>query len=106
MPNLFTDPSEKHIRYLDSARGIASLMVFATHFCDYKYHGKMIANYLSIIFNGSDAVSFFFVLSGFVLSYKYLVLNKPLDIKKFYVSRFFRLWPAFFVTLIFNRLLV
>ena len=47
------------------------------------------------MFNGSDAVSFFFVLSGFVLSYKYLALGQPLDMKQFYTNRIFRLWPAF-----------
>ena len=53
-----------------------------------------------MIFNGRDAVSFFFVLSGFVLSYKYIVLQKPLDLRKFYISRFFRLWPPFFVAIL------
>ena len=100
MPNLFSDPSEKHMRYLDSARGIAAVMVFVAHFCDYRFHGKAVAAYICFVFNGSDAVSFFFVLSGFVLSYKYVVLNKPLDLKKFYVSRFFRLWPAYFITVV------
>ena len=100
MSNLINDPSEKHFRYLDSARGIAATMVFVMHFFDHKYNGTIISSYWSIIFNGRDAVSFFFVLSGFVLSYKYIVLKKPLDLKKFYTSRFFRLWPAFFITLI------
>ena len=104
MPSSLNHPSEKHIGYLDSARGIASLMVFVMHFFERKYIGRPINNYLSMIFNGRDAVSFFFVLSGFVLSYKYIVLKKPLDLKKFYISRFFRLWPAFFVTLIINCL--
>ncbi len=91
---------DKHFRYMDSARGIAALMVCVMHFYEHKYIGRPINDYLSILFNGRDAVSFFFVLSGFVLSYKHIVLNKPLDIKQFYVSRFFRLWPAFFIILI------
>ena len=93
-------------RYLDSARGIAAMMVFVMHFYERKYQGQNINSYLSIIFNGRDAVSFFFLLSGFVLSYKYIVLGKPLDVKKFYIGRFFRLWPAFFITVIINCLLV
>ena len=106
MNNLFKDPSEKHIRYLDSARGIAALMVFVMHFYERKYQGQNLNSYLSIIFNGRDAVSFFFLLSGFVLSYKYIVQNKPLDLRKFYTSRFFRLWPAFFFTVIINCLYI
>jgi peptidoglycan/LPS O-acetylase OafA/YrhL len=54
------------------------------------------------VFYGSNAVSFFFVLSGFVLSCKYIVLDAKLDIGKFYVNRLFRLWPAYFVIIVLN----
>jgi len=70
------------------------------HFINWNYEHTVGAALASIIFNGSDAVSFFFVLSGFVLSYKYIVLGQPLDIGKFYVARLFRLWPGFVVTII------
>ena len=100
MSNVLIDPQEKHFRYLDSARGIAAMMVCVMHFFERKYKGQAINDYLSILFNGRDAVSFFFVLSGFVLSYKYLVLNKPLDLRKFFTARFFRLWPAYFTVLV------
>ena len=89
--------SEKHIRYLDSARGIAAMLVVALHFMEHKWHGQPKCSWWSMLFNGKDAVSFFFVLSGFVLSYKIIVLNKPLDIRKYLVSRIFRLWPAYFL---------
>ena len=95
-----TPNSEKHFLYLDSARGIAALMVFAMHFLDRQFSGKPFLNYLFFIFNGKDAVSFFFVLSGFVLSYKYIVLKKPLDVKRFCTNRVFRLFPPFFVTVL------
>jgi len=93
-----------HLRYLDSVRGIAALMVVIYHFINWDYKEKLYMQVTSIVFNGADAVSFFFVLSGFVLSYKYLVLKHELDIRKFYINRFFRLWPAFFVTVIINAL--
>lgn len=89
-----------YLPYLDAARGIAALMVAAYHFIYWKYGSETWIKLLSCIFNGSDAVSFFFVLSGFVLSFKYIVLQQTLDIRKFYVTRVFRIWPAFFVTLI------
>jgi peptidoglycan/LPS O-acetylase OafA/YrhL len=93
-----------HLAYLDSLRGIAALMVVVYHFINWTHSEELWAKGGSILFNGSDAVSFFFVLSGFVLSYRYLVLKKDLDIGKFYVSRFFRLWPAFFITILLNAL--
>jgi len=46
------------------------------------------------------AVSFFFVLSGFVLTYVYPRLTGPLSIKKFYVARFARIWPAHVVAFV------
>lgn len=94
----------KHIAYLDSLRGIAALSVVFYHFINWKYEKETGAILASFIFNGSDAVSFFFVLSGFVLSYKYIVLKKDLDIRKFYINRFFRLWPAFFLIVFINAL--
>ena len=93
-----------HLDYLDSVRGIAAIMVMVYHFINWKYESHIEAKLGSIIFNGSDAVSFFFVLSGFVLSYKYVVLRHSLDIGKFYVNRIFRLWPAFFITILLNAL--
>ncbi len=104
MPDLPVPESDKHLRYLDSARGIAALMVFAMHFLDRLFNGKPFLHYLYFVFNGKDAVSFFFVLSGFVLSYKYIVLKKPLDVKRFYVTRIFRLFPPFFIILLLNVL--
>jgi peptidoglycan/LPS O-acetylase OafA/YrhL len=42
----------------------------------------------------SQGVSFFFVLSGFILSYAYPSLEEPGSAKKFFVARFARIWPA------------
>lgn len=99
-----TNTKKNHLGYLDSARGIAAIMVMVYHFIGWHYPDKLIVHLADMLFNGSDAVSFFFVLSGMVLSYKYIVLQKPLDIGHFYLVRFFRLWPAFFITMIINAL--
>lgn len=40
-----------------------------------------------------QAVTFFFVLSGFVLTFRYLELAEPRKILAFYVGRLARLWP-------------
>lgn len=58
--------------YLDSMRGIAALMVLFGHFILWRYVDYPIAKSLYLLFNAHDAVSFFFVLSGFVLSWVYL----------------------------------
>ena len=89
--------AKPHLKYLDSARGIASMMVFGCHFLSRNFQEKMNMHYFFLVFNGQEAVNFFFVLSGFVLSYKYIVRNKSMDIVPFYVSRLFRLFPGFFL---------
>jgi len=94
--------SGERISYLDSARGIAALMVLFYHYLGWKYPDLLIIKWSYLIFNGSDAVSFFFVLSGFVLAYPYLQLGKSLDIGKFYINRVFRIYPAFLVALLIN----
>ena len=43
-------------------------------------------------------VSFFFVLSGFILSYVYTGRLEKVGLYNFYTSRFARLWPAHIFT--------
>ena len=47
----------------------------------------------------SKAVTFFFVLSGFVLGYSYF--RKPFNISQFFLARAFRLIPLSFFSLLF-----
>lgn len=93
-----------HLAYLDSVRGIAAMIVVIYHYINWDYSDRTEVKIANIVFNGGDAVAFFFVLSGFVLSYKYLVLKHRLDYGKFCINRFFRLWPAFFITVTLNAL--
>jgi len=92
------------IVYLDSVRGIAALMVVFYHFIGWRWPDTLSFHLWSFILNGADAVSFFFVLSGFVLSYKYLHSDIPLNIKKYTFNRVLRLYPAYLVTVLFNYL--
>jgi len=100
--SLSTPP--RHLPYLDSARGLAALMVLFGHFYSWKYSHVPAVKYLDFIFNAVDAVSFFFVLSGMVLTYQYVVLGNSLDLRKYTINRFFRLFPAFFLTVLLNAL--
>lgn len=51
-------------------------------------------------------VSFFFILSGFILTYSHPESTKQLGIRKFYVARFARIWPLHFVTFVLCLLLI
>ena len=76
--------SRPRLDALTGARGPAALMVFAQHAGE--------AGFLPFVFPSSLAVSFFFVLSGFVLAYAYA--EKPVRGLRFYRARFARIWPA------------
>ena len=101
-PNTTSPP--RHLSYLDSARGIAALMVLFGHYCGWKFHELTSIKLAGFIFNASDAVSFFFVLSGMVLTYQYVVLGNSLDMRKYYINRIMRLLPAFFIAVLMNAL--
>jgi peptidoglycan/LPS O-acetylase OafA/YrhL len=46
------------------------------------------------------SVSFFFLLSGFVLSLAYLNREQAIDKRKFYAARFARLYPLYFLVMV------
>jgi peptidoglycan/LPS O-acetylase OafA/YrhL len=46
----------------------------------------------------SQGVSFFFVLSGFILAYNYPNLASRKDVLMFYAARFARIWPVHIIT--------
>jgi peptidoglycan/LPS O-acetylase OafA/YrhL len=59
------------LHYLDALRGIASLMVVVYHFIGWRWENNPEFHWGAMLFNGSDAVSFFFVLSGLGLAFPY-----------------------------------
>src|SRR6186713_361533 len=55
-----------------------------------------------ILFQRLYAVSFFFVLSGFLITYLLLKEHEhtgTISIKSFYLRRAFRIWPLYFITI-------
>jgi peptidoglycan/LPS O-acetylase OafA/YrhL len=53
--------------------------------------------------NGNLGVNFFFVLSGFLITYLLIEekkLNGQIDIKKFWLRRILRIWPLFYLCII------
>jgi peptidoglycan/LPS O-acetylase OafA/YrhL len=76
---------------LDCLRGIAAMFVVIFHFT----LGQKIP-YKHILMCGSTGVDLFFMISGFVI---FLTIEKTSDYRKFLISRFARLYPAYWVCL-------
>lgn len=83
----------KRIPTLDGWRGIAIALVLFDHFQDSLLHHYM----RPWTQTGQHGVTIFFVLSGFLITSK--LLEGPIDLKRFYLRRFFRLMPAAWVFL-------
>jgi peptidoglycan/LPS O-acetylase OafA/YrhL len=82
---------------LTSARFFAALFVVF-------YHGwpglRRQHDFLSRVFAlGYTSVSFFFMLSGFILAVVYLNSGEPIDKRRFFVSRFARIYPLYLAAL-------
>ncbi|WP_062465385.1 acyltransferase family protein [Demequina soli] len=82
---------------LTSLRFVAAFVVFAFHAI--VFFGASTQHWLNVLFGqGRSGVTFFFVLSGFVLAWA----AKPDDtVAKVYRRRFARIYPAYLVALLF-----
>lgn len=105
-----TEPQKNKLGFLDGVRGIAMMIVVIHHFglaffpaINYLLPEKihlgngavelMIGRTpLNIFFNGGFAVSVFFVLSGFVLSYKFHLSGSRKLLTEYAAKRYFRLF--------------
>nr|WP_281383973.1 acyltransferase [Hymenobacter citatus] len=82
---------------MDSVRGIAAFAVMIYHFIGWRWADTLDFKVSAMLFNGSDAVSLFFVLSGLVLSWKYFHPDNSLVIdgahyKNYVINRVIRLY--------------
>jgi len=93
---------ENRIEFLDSLRGLAAISVVISHFVlAYGLDTKSkFLNYspFHLFYDGFAAVTFFFVLSGYVLTLS-LKNKNDLVLGSFYLKRIFRIMPAYFFTL-------
>ena len=86
---------------LNSLRFIAALFVLMHHSETIKRkNGLNNLEWLGLFRNGGNAVTFFFVLSGFLITY--LLLKEQdntgeIKIKTFYLKRILRIWPLYFL---------
>ncbi|HDR2701943.1 acyltransferase family protein [Enterobacter roggenkampii] len=86
----------KSIHY---ARGMAALLVVLFHF-SFMFIGKM-EPYNTIFLNGGFGVDFFFLISGFIISF---VTQEKIKLSTFLLKRFFRIYPLFLFILIISSI--
>ncbi|MEK3985231.1 acyltransferase [Paenibacillus sp. FSL K6-3166] len=96
------------LKYLDGFRGLAALIVVLSHFIvafyPALYNGDInqvhtgnaveiviAKNPINLLYNGNFAVCIFFILSGYVLSYKYFMTKNSEYLVSGAVKRYFRL---------------
>ena len=82
-----TSPSS-YLGQLTSLRFFAAIGIFVLHA---RNHNLIPSDFLFSL-NLSNCVSFFFVLSGFIIAYAYD--GRSYVLSAFYKSRFSRIWPA------------
>lgn len=100
----------KYFNGLNSLRFFAAFIVLIHHLEQIRLkYGMFNLKDYSIFNNGGLAVSFFFVLSGFLISYT-LISEKynsgTIRVKKFYVRRILRIWPLYFLLVIIGTLIL
>lgn len=92
------------IKPLTSLRFIAALFVFGHHLHFYKQLEEVKPIYDVLFAHGYLGVPFFFILSGFILTYSYYEKFKDglklVFIKDFYVARLARIYPLHLLTLL------
>jgi peptidoglycan/LPS O-acetylase OafA/YrhL len=87
----------------DSLRAYAALFVVLGHIpMTQASRGLPAPHGGALFYRGSYAVSFFFTLSGFLITYLLLTERErsgTVDLKAFYLRRVLRIWPLYFATI-------
>lgn len=104
--------SQSRIKTLDILRFAAVLLVLGNH--SYPLYDWRYGTALGLLSDGAHAVGglgvdLFFVLSGFLVSgllFKEYKASEGIDVKRFYVRRAFKIYPAFYVLIILTPLFV
>ena len=94
----FEDSIHKYLA-LDFLRGVAAINVLLYHFYLLNHSENNLYRPANFFMAGHEAVIFFFVLSGFVLS-RSLYVNAPFFYLPYCVKRIFRIMPAYYVAMI------
>ncbi len=86
--------TKPHYEILDGLRGVAAIMVVFFHVFEIFSNGD---HTKQIINHGYLAVDFFFMLSGFVISYAYDNRWNTMSLKDFFLRRLIRLQPMIII---------
>ena len=94
-----TAPSAKpsrRLEFIDAIRGIAAVLVMLEHYSERWFPSitDPITNYVNL---GRVGVITFFIVSGFVIP---MSIEHKSDLRQFWISRFCRLYPAYWTALI------
>lgn len=97
-----------YFKGLNGLRGIAAILVLFGHTGDLVFPNGIDYNPLWCFLsqNGNNAVSFFFVLSGFLISYLMLLELKDtgtIHVGRFYLKRVFRIWPIYYLIILLSQ---
>lgn len=99
--------------YLDSSRGLAALSVVLSHFFGaygvFKFLKPVEDTPVHIFWHGAGAVSYFFILSGFVLSISFFKdekAAKDFKIAGYLIRRIFRIYPLYILSLCVSYILL
>lgn len=100
-----------YFKSLDTLRFFAFFMVFCQHAFRSEIlftEGSFLSKIPTLLCNGPLGVSFFFVLSGYLITH--LILREinqtgSLNIISFYIRRALRIWPLYYSLLIFTLIL-
>ncbi|MES2647835.1 MAG: acyltransferase [Bacteroidota bacterium] len=87
---------KERFEVLDIFRGIFSSMVVFFHMSTFS-DTPILNN--DLVYNADLFVDFFFVLSGFVITYSYQYISDNQQFTRFYKKRFFRLYPLHIIML-------
>lgn len=91
-----------YFKNLNALRFFAAVAVIFHHIEQYKFWAHLPSAWgtASVDALGHKAVSFFFVLSGFLITYLLLEEHKRTDdinVRSFYVRRILRIWPLYYL---------
>ncbi|WP_342239896.1 acyltransferase family protein [Inquilinus sp. OTU3971] len=94
---MMAGPKPHRLAYIDSLRGVAALLVMLMHNIQPIATGPVRTLLYDIVDPGKVGVVVFFAISGFVIPFSFP--KGPAPLARFVVSRLFRLYPAYWLSM-------
>lgn len=89
---------------LDGLRGIAVIIVLLSHYTwAYDYHFHILSDHFFHFPHGEVGVQLFFIISGFVI---FMTIEASNSVKQFAINRFTRLYPTYWMSMLFTILFI